>query len=208
MARALPHQGPAGAGQTELAAEDEELLNIPGRDRQKALNRLLFPGPTKDFEESREEFGDLTGIPTLPYLYGLLPNIEQVITLDKGVTLIATMEAIGEPDKKGKRVVMTQFNGAMRPVRVRDRSIKADIQAAERADATNPGHVAAPFSGAVSVRVAEGDTVNVGDPVAVIEAMKMEAAINAPISGVVERVVVTDTVQAEGGDLLLVVKPV
>ena len=138
----------------------------------------------------------------------MLPNIEQVITLDKGVTLIATMEAIGEPDKKGKRVVMTQFNGAMRPVRVRDRSIKADIQAAERADATNPGHVAAPFSGAVSVRVAEGDTVNVGDPVAVIEAMKMEAAINAPISGVVERVVVTDTVQAEGGDLLLVVKPV
>ncbi|MGA4669085.1 pyruvate carboxylase [Propionibacteriaceae bacterium Y1923] len=191
---------------TEVEPEDEALLNTPGRDRQQTLNRLLFPGPTKDFTESREEFGDLTGVPTVPYLYGLQPNVEQGITIDKGVTLIASVEAIGEPDKKGKRVVMTQFNGAMRPVRVRDRSIKPDIQAAERADAANPGHVAAPFSGAVTVRVSEGDTVNAGDPVAVIEAMKMEASINAQVSGVVERVVVTDTVQAEGGDLLLVIK--
>ena len=192
---------------TDLAAEDEKLLEVPGRERQETLNRLLFPGPTKEFTESREEFGDLTMIPTIPYLYGMRPHEEQVILLDKGVTLIATMEAIGDVDKKGKRVVMTQFNGAMRPVRVRDRSIKPDIQAAERADVGNPGHVASPFSGAVTVRVAEGDKVNVGDPVAVIEAMKMEASINAQVAGVVERVVVRDTVQTEGGDLLLVIRP-
>ncbi|MGA4507977.1 pyruvate carboxylase [Propionibacteriaceae bacterium G1746] len=192
---------------TELTPEDEALLDQAGRDRQQALNRLLFPGPTKSFHESREEFGNLTGMPTVPYLYGLQPGVEQAISLDKGVTLITSLETIGEPDKKGKRTVMTQFNGQMRPVRVRDLSIKPEIVAAERADTSNPGHVASPFSGAVTVRVAQGDVVNAGDTVAVIEAMKMEASINAPISGVVERVVVTETVQTEGGDLLLVIKP-
>ena len=149
----------------------------------------------------------MSTVPTVPYLYGMRPGEEHVIQLGKGVSLIAGMEAISEPDKKAKRTVMGLLNGQMRPVRVRDRSIKADIQAAERADASNPGHVAAPFAGAVTVKVAEGDKVSAGDPIAMIEAMKMEAAINAQVGGVVERVVVSGTVQAEGGDLLVVVKP-
>ena len=197
----------APARVTEISSEDEALLANSGRDRQVTLNRLLFPGPTKDFHESREEFGDLSTVPTVPYLYGMRPGEEHVIQLGKGVSLIAGMEAISEPDKKAKRTVMGLLNGQMRPVRVRDRSIKADIQAAERADASNPGHVAAPFAGAVTVKVAEGDKVSAGDPIAMIEAMKMEAAINAQVGGVVERVVVSGTVQAEGGDLLVVIKP-
>ena len=45
-----------------------------------------------------------------------------------------------------------------------------------------------------------------GDPVATIEAMKMEAAINAPVSGVVIRVVFAGTTGLEGGDLVLVIE--
>ena len=46
-----------------------------------------------------------------------------------------------------------------------------------------------------------------GDQVATIEAMKMEASITASVTGTVERVVVATTTQLEGGDLLLVIKP-
>ena len=46
-----------------------------------------------------------------------------------------------------------------------------------------------------------------GDQVATIEAMKMEAAINAPVAGVVRRVVLPGTTQLEGGDLVLVIDP-
>ena len=40
-----------------------------------------------------------------------------------------------------------------------------------------------------------------------IEAMKMESTIAAPISGAVERVAVADGTRVERGDLLLVLAP-
>ena len=193
--------------QTEVSEGDAAHLREPGRDRQVTLNRLLFPAPTKEFDEAREEYGDLTSMPTIPYLYGMRPGEEHVITIDKGVSLITALEAISEPDTRAKRTVMTLLNGQMRPVRVRDKSIKAEVVSAERADKNNPGHVAAPYAGAVTVRVSEGDHVNAGDSLAVIEAMKMEASINAPVSGTVERVVLSGTFQAEGGDLVVVLAP-
>ena len=52
--------------------------------------------------------------------------------------------------------------------------------------------------------VAVGDQVEAGDVVATIEAMKMEASITAPHAGAVERLVVDESRQCEGGDLVLV----
>ena len=86
---------------------------------------------------------------------------------------------------------------------MRDRSVQADAPTAEKADPGEPGHVAAPFDGVVSVVVSAGDQVKAGDTVATIEAMKMEAAITAPVDGTVERVALGGTQQVEGGDLVL-----
>ena len=49
------------------------------------------------------------------------------------------------------RTVMCILNGQLRPVVVRDRSIASDVPAAEKADRSNPDHVAAPFAGVVTV---------------------------------------------------------
>ncbi|SHJ78068.1 pyruvate carboxylase [Tessaracoccus bendigoensis DSM 12906] len=190
---------------TQVADEDLEALARPGRGRQETLNRLLFPGPTKEFQQQRDIFGDISVLPTLPCLYGMRPGVEYAITLDKGLTLLAGVEAISEPDKRGKRTVMCLLNGQIRPVRVRDLSIKSEVAAAEKADPGNKGHVAAPFLGAVTPTVREGDEVAVGDQVATVEAMKMEAAINAPVAGIVKRVVLSGTTPLEGGDLVLVI---
>ena len=40
-------------------------------NRRQTLNELLFPGPTKDFLEIRETYGDVSVLPTRDYLYGL-----------------------------------------------------------------------------------------------------------------------------------------
>ncbi len=192
---------------TEVPADDLAKLEEGGRTRQETLNRLLFPGPTKDFDDYRDNYGDLSAVPTLPYLYGLERDVETVVSLDKGVSLLFALEAISDADKKAKRTVHATMNGQMRPVRVRDKSIKAELAAVEKADAKNPGHVAAPFAGAVTVNVPQGAQVEAGDAVATIEAMKMEAAITAPVSGTISRVVVATTTQLEGGDLLMVIDP-
>ena len=191
--------------QADLSAEDARLLTEPGRERQRTLNRLLFPAPTSAFEESRKQYGDVSGLPTIDFLYGLRQGEEHVVRLDRGVSLILGLEAIGEADERGLRTVMCTINGQLRPLRIRDESIKVDVKTAERADPANPGHVAAPFAGVVSVTVAEGDRVEAGAGVATIEAMKMEASITAPRAGTVERLALGSVQQVEGGDLVLVI---
>ncbi|MCW2690628.1 MAG: pyruvate carboxylase [Mycobacterium sp.] len=189
----------------ELSHADEVALGVAGPERQALLNRLLFPGPTKEFDAHREQFGDTSQLSANQFFYGLRHGDEHRVQLERGVELLIGLEAISDPDERGMRTVMCIINGQLRPVVVRDRSIASEVPAAEKADRTNPDHVAAPFAGVVTVGVAAGDKVSAGQTIATIEAMKMEAAITAPKAGSVERVAVSETAQVEGGDLLVVV---
>ncbi len=176
-------------------------------DRRTTLNRLLFPGPTKDFEDSQEWYGDVSVLPTSDFLYGLQFEDEHDVYLEEGVRLILRVESISEPDERGIRTVMCVINGQLRPVAVRDRSVSSDAPAAERADPSKPGEIAAPFSGVVSPVVAVADSVVAGGVVATIEAMKMEASITTPVAGTVERVTLDGSRSVDGGDLVVVVAP-
>ncbi|WP_131812463.1 pyruvate carboxylase subunit B, partial [Mycolicibacterium fortuitum] len=202
--KALDGRGPAKPIQ-ELSAEDETMLAAPGPKRQATLNRLLFPGPTADFEAHRDEYGDTSRLSANQFFYGLRHGEEHRVKLEPGVELLIGLEAISEPDERGMRTVMCILNGQLRPIVVRDRSIASEVPVAEKADRTNPAHIGAPFAGVVTVNVAEGDAVEAGQSIATIEAMKMEAAITAPESGTVTRIAVARTAQVEGGDLLVVV---
>jgi len=202
--KALQGRGPARPEQ-ELTASDEAELAHPGPVRQSALNRLLFPGPTREFLAHREEFGDTSRLSANQFFYGLRRGDEHRVVLEKGVELLIGLEAVSEPDERGMRTVLCLLNGQLRPVLVRDRNIAADVPAAEKADRANPDHVAAPFAGVVTVSVEVGQQVSAGEPIATIEAMKMEAAITAPKAGTVSRIAVTPTAGVEGGDLLVVI---
>lgn len=189
----------------QLTAKDEAELELPGATRRAALNRLLFPGPTKEFESHRDTYGDTSTLSANQFFYGLRRGDEHRVKLGPGVELLIGLEAISDADERGMRTVMCILNGQLRPVLVRDRSIASEVPTAEKADRNNPDHIAAPFAGVVTVGVAVGDAVKAGQTVATIEAMKMEAAITAPKDGTVARVAVSATAQVEGGDLLVVV---
>ncbi|OLF08404.1 pyruvate carboxylase [Actinophytocola xinjiangensis] len=182
---------------------EEDLAGLAG-DRRATLNRLLFPEPAKEFLAHREQFSDTSVLASKDFFYGLRPRKEYPVDLERGVRLLIELEAIGEADERGMRNVMASLNGQLRTIQVRDRSVASDLPVAERADRSDPGHVAAPFAGVVTLAVAEGDAVEAGATVATIEAMKMEAAITAPRSGTVARVAIGSVAQVEGGDLLVV----
>ena len=190
-----------------LAPETLAALERPGRERQIELAKLMFPGPLADYLSARERHGDVALLPTSAFFYGLRENESLPVDLAPGVRVIFELEAIGEADESGMRTVMARVNGQLRPVDVRDRSIERAVAEIERADPANPGHVAAPVIGAVIVQVSAGDEVVAGDPLAVIEAMKMESTITAPIAGRVERVAIASGTRVERGDLVLVLRP-
>lgn len=193
----------------ELTDEDRALLRYSGEDRQRRLNHLLFPGPAKDFDVAIETYGDISVIDTYHYLYGLTVGSgeEANVDISDGVRMIIQLEALGEPDEHGERTAIFGYNGTMRPIQIRDESVKVEVTARERADKNNPGHVPAPFTGAVTTSVELGSKVVAGQTVAVIEAMKMESSITTPVAGIVSRIAVNGTEQLSGGDLVLVIEP-
>ncbi|MFF7181266.1 pyruvate carboxylase [Streptomyces sp. NPDC008121] len=186
----------------ELTAEDRAGL---AEDRRGTLNRLLFPGPTKAFEAHRQAYGDTSVLDSKDFFYGLRPGKEYTVDFGPGVRLLIELEAIGEADERGMRTVLSTLNGQLRPIQVRDEAAAADLPVTEKADRSDPGHVAAPFAGVVTLAVAEGDEVEAGATVATIEAMKMEASITAPKNGRVSRLAISRIQQVEGGDLLVVI---
>ena len=188
-----------------LEPADAQALETPGRDRKDKLNELLFPGPTKEFQTMRANYGDLSVVDTSEYLYGLTGGEEHAVELAKGKNLLIGVQAIGGTDERGMRSVMFTLNGQLRPLQVRDRSVESEVKTAEKADPNNSGHVGSPFAGVVTMQVHEGDKVAVGDTVATIEAMKMEATITTQTAGTVSRVAIADVQQLEGGDLVVVI---
>ena len=188
---------------TEVSAEDLAFLSGTKQDRRATLNRLLFPEPFREFKKMRENYGSLDQVETIDFFYGLEQGKEHVIELAKGLTLFIGLEAIGTPDAKGFRTVMATLNGQLRPINVRDRKIVSEVISAEKADSTNLGHVAAPFQGVVTLKTVIGAKVELGQPLASIEAMKMEATITASVAGTVKRLAISGTQSVEAGDLIL-----
>ena len=114
---------------------------------------------------------------------------------------------MSDTDDRGMRTVLASLNGQTRPVTVSDRSVSVEVITAEKADPNQSGHVPAPFAGVTTLSVEPGQQVKVGDIIATIEAMKMEAAITAPVAGSIQRAAVAVTQSVEAGDLLVVIGP-
>ncbi|MDQ6806513.1 MAG: pyruvate carboxylase [Actinomycetota bacterium] len=200
-------RGATKNGDEDSSSEHEATsLPDPGPERRAALSELMFPGPFRDQQEAREHYGDVSVIPTLPFLYGLTEDEEHAIDLEPGVRLMVGLEAIGEPDARGMRTVLTRLNGQLRPIDVRDDQVQVTSVTVERADPKDSDHVAAPLSGIVTVRVKEDEEVAEGDPIAVLEAMKMESTITAPHAGRVARIAAPTGGRLEQGDLILVLE--
>jgi biotin carboxyl carrier protein len=73
--------------------------------------------------------------------------------------------------------------------------------------ASGPQEVRAPIPGkVVSVAVAVGDEIQAGQPLVVLEAMKMQNQICADGAGTVDSVAVTPGMTVEGGQLLVVLR--
>jgi biotin carboxyl carrier protein len=88
---------------------------------------------------------------------------------------------------------------------VRDpRSLRGRAQAA---DDRGPKKIVAPMPGkVVRLLVREGDEVELGAGVAVVEAMKMQNEIKSPKKGTVQKIMATEGAAVNAGDVLAIVE--
>lgn len=197
---ARPAPAPPSVDSTDLA-----LLEDAGADasrRRSALSRLMLPTEAAGLIASQEEFGDVSVIPTIPYLYGLQPGRVESIEIAPGQTWYVELDAIGDVDETGHRRVHLWANGQPWALRVLDASVTGTREARRRLDATDPRQVGTTVPGVITVLVDAGDSVEAGDRIAVIEAMKMESVVTAPRTGTVLAVHCSSGDQVEAADLV------
>ncbi|MEO0823313.1 MAG: pyruvate carboxylase subunit B, partial [Pseudomonadota bacterium] len=173
-------------------------------DDEDLASYLMYPKVYLDYMGRRRDFGPVRVLPTPIFFYGMEPGEEAAVDLRPGVTLIIRLLAISEPDEKGDVRLFFELNGQPRTIRVADLRSAAAQKTAEKADESNPGHVAAPMPGIIgSVAVEPGQKVQAGELLLVLEAMKMETGIRAERDGVVERVLAKTGSAVEAKDLLV-----
>ncbi|MDR2944470.1 MAG: sodium-extruding oxaloacetate decarboxylase subunit alpha [Methanosarcinales archaeon] len=79
--------------------------------------------------------------------------------------------------------------------------------AEKRAGADTPGAVVSSMQGMIlSIKTKVGAHVNEGDAICIIEAMKMENAVNSPRSGIVKEIIVAEGDTVSGGDALMIIE--
>jgi pyruvate carboxylase len=167
---------------------------------------LMYPKVFSDFAAAQDMYGPVSVLPTPTYFYGMQPEDEIFVDIEKGKTLVIRCLAVGGVDDKGMVTVFFEVNGQPRRVKVPDRAHGASNSRVRRkAEAGNEAHVGAPMPGVVStLPVAAGQTVKAGDVLLSIEAMKMETALHAERDGTIAEVLVRTGDQIDAKDLLVV----
>ena len=192
---------PADLGALRREAEKKVARRITDEEFN---SYLMYPDVFTAYAAHRREFGPLGILPTATYFYGMQPDEEISIDLEAGKSLVVRAQAIGETDDEGFARVFFELNGQPRTVRVADRKVAASVVRHPQAEEGNDNHVAAPMPGVIgAIAVQEGQTVESGDLLLSIEAMKMETAIRAARDGEVKSITVKAGMSVDAKDLLL-----
>ncbi len=185
---------------TELS-EDLDGLDVDDED----LNGyLMYPKVFLHYMERHQMYGPVRALPTKTFFYGMEPGEEITAEIDPGKTLEIRLQAVGETDEKGDVRVFFELNGQPRIIRVPNRLIKSQKASKPKAEEGNNAHVGAPMPGVVAgVTVSQGQSVNEGDLLLTIEAMKMETGLHAERDAIVKMVHVSAGSQIDAKDLLI-----
>ena len=166
------------------------------------LSFLLYPQVFEDYWNFKQEFGDVSALPTPAFFYGMRPGEEIMIEIAPGKTIHVRLMFIGEPDDHGMRTVFFKLNGQTRGIDTRDRSVQVESVQHRKAEADH--HVGSPLQGKLArVLVEAGQDVEANEPLFVIEAMKMESTVVSPAAGTVAAVVLGAGEMVEQDDLVI-----
>lgn len=181
---------PADLLQDELPKAREESKDF-AKSPTDVISYAIFGSIAKSFfiernenrlqAESLEYFED-KGVDTLPKDFVITVNGEQYEI---------KIEGSGEKSG-GVRPFFIRMDGELREVYVetKDKTKKAIFKNSNGLpQATCAGHATSPMPGTLTkLKVKVGDSVKIGDTLAIVEAMKMENEVLAPLNGVIKEI--------------------
>ena len=177
----------------DLKALQESLTKRFGPEitLRDALSAALYDTVFNQFATQRKQYGDCAPIPTKNFLFGMDIDEEIKVAIEAGKTLIVKLISVAEPAKDGTRKVYFELNGMPREATIKDKLVKSAAKERRKAEPGNAHQLAAAMPGLVAeVKVSKGSEVKRNDVLIVLEAMKMQVNVAAPVDGVFAQKVV------------------
>ncbi len=191
----------------DFDAIKEKLRNEMGLEgtEQEALSYALYPKVFEDYHASLKKDGNFRLMGSDIFFHGLYEGETCDVKIKEGKELIIKLNHSRDTDEEGFKTVMFEVNGNRTAVNIKDQAAVSFGSAATTvyANADDPTEIGANIPGTIlKVLVKEGDAVEEKQPIAVIEAMKMETNILAPAKGVVEKIHIKEGQQVKAGELI------
>lgn len=187
----------------EVKAELQEKVGFEPSE-EDVISYLMYPQVFVEFQETYEEFGDVTKIDSPTFFYGMRKGEKVEVNIEKGKKLIIRLNSISDPDPEGMRTLYFELNGQDREISLKDKSITSTKAVRKKAEPSDKNHLGATMPGSIlELLVKKGDKIKKGQPVAITEAMKMETTIRAKSDGVVKNLYITEGDPIEVNDLLV-----
>lgn len=191
-----------------IVKEYKDKYNFDINDRG-AISAALYPKVFKEYMEYINNYDEYMRMESDVFFHGLKVGETAQIEIDTGKSYVVKLVEIGNVNDQGYRSVVFEVDGFRRDVYIEDKkSISSqNKQIINRADKDNPKHIGSSIPGTVlEVIVSEGDTVVKNQPLATVEAMKMETEIVSNVDGVVDEIFISPGQSVESGELLMTLK--
>lgn len=167
------------------------------------LSYKLYPKVYKDFHDFNEVNGDVWVIPTTTFFYGMEQNEEIIVEISKGKNIIIKFLNITAPDEEGFCQVYFKLNGQNRHIKLKNENLNIETKTNRKVNSDN--EIGAPLQGKLTkIIVKPGDKVEKNAPLFLIEAMKMESTVVAPVSGTIKEVVLSENKMVHQDDVVIV----
>lgn len=171
------------------------------------LSAALYPKVYDDYMKFLTEYGDYIQMESHVFFNSLRIGEETEVEIAKGVRCMIKLVHIGNSvGEDGYRRFIFEINGFRRDIYVKDEnSIPAVYQTTVKmAQEGNENHISPPIKGTImAVHVSVGEKVKKNQPLAIVEAMKMETEITAPKDSVISSVNVQKGDSVEKGQLII-----
>ena len=185
----------------------QEELGLEGTDRE-VISYAIYPKVFEDYIKSIRKEGSFRYMGSDIFFHSLAEGETCEVKLGEGRVLIVKLQEVRAVDNDGMREAIFEVNGNRRIIKVKDKTVTVNSSnSVLYADESNPLEVGANIPGnIIKVLVKEGEKVEANQPIAVIEAMKMETNILAAAAGTVERIYVSEGQQVKAGEMVAKLK--
>ena len=171
------------------------------------LSYKLYPKVFTDAYNKHLKHDNLTNLPTKNFFFGMERGEEITVEIDRGKTLLITLDSVGKPNSEGMVTVYFKVNGQGRIVEVKDETIKVVTIKNTKVDKKDATQIGAPLQGMLStIFVKTGENVVKNQPLFIIEAMKMETTITATENATIKKVILKAGSIVNSDDLIIELK--